>query len=40
MTITKLFPELWLLAIVCALFVASISGGRRSVLSWLPGAAA
>jgi len=39
MTATKLLPELWLLAIVIALFVASISGGRRSVLAWLPGAA-
>jgi proton-translocating NADH-quinone oxidoreductase chain N len=39
MTITKLLPELWLLAIVCALFVASLGDRKRSVMSWLPGAA-
>jgi NADH-quinone oxidoreductase subunit N len=36
---TKLLPELWLLAIICALFVASVSGRKRSVLLWLPWAA-
>ena len=36
---TKLLPELWLLVIVCALFIASVSGSKRSVLSWLPWAA-
>jgi len=39
MTISMLLPELWLLATICALFVASVSGGKRSVLSWLPWAA-
>ncbi|MGE4538843.1 MAG: NADH-quinone oxidoreductase subunit N [Desulfovibrio sp.] len=38
MTIFKLLPELWLLGIVCALFVASVRGSRR-VMSWLPVAA-
>jgi proton-translocating NADH-quinone oxidoreductase chain N len=40
MTMSMLLPELWLLATICALFVASISGGKRSVLTWLPWAAA
>ena len=39
MTMIKLLPELWLLALVCALFVATLRGDGRSVLSWLPGAA-
>ena len=39
MTISMLLPELWLLATICALFAASVSGGKRSVLSWLPWAA-
>jgi NADH-quinone oxidoreductase subunit N len=39
MTTTKLLPELWLLVIVCALFVACLGGRKRSVMSWLPGAA-
>ncbi len=39
MITTKLLPELWLLAIICALFVASISSRKRSVLAWLPWAA-
>ena len=38
MTIFKLLPELWLLGIVCALFVACLRGSRR-VASWLPVAA-
>lgn len=39
MITTKLLPELWLLATIGALFVASISGRKRSVLTWLPWAA-
>ncbi|PSH03380.1 MAG: NADH-quinone oxidoreductase subunit N [Acidobacteria bacterium] len=39
MITTKLLPELWLLATISALFVASVSGRKRSVLSWLPVAA-
>ena len=36
MSIFTLSPELWLFATLCALFVASISGRGRSVLTWLP----
>jgi NADH-quinone oxidoreductase subunit N len=39
MIMTKLLPELWLLAIIGALFIAIVSGLKRSVLSWLPWAA-
>ena len=39
MITTKLLPELWLLAIICVLFLASISRHKRSVLGWLPWAA-
>jgi NADH-quinone oxidoreductase subunit N len=35
MTISMLLPELWLLGLVCALFVASVKG-VKSVASWLP----
>ena len=37
--VTKLLPELWLLATIGALFIASVSGRKRSVLCWLPWAA-
>ena len=36
MITTQLLPELWLLAIVCALFFASLSGRKHTVLRWLP----
>ncbi|WP_029459842.1 NADH-quinone oxidoreductase subunit N [Solidesulfovibrio alcoholivorans] len=39
MTIFMLLPELWLFALVCALFVASVRGAK-SVAGWLPAAAA
>jgi NADH-quinone oxidoreductase subunit N len=39
MILTKLLPELWLLAIIIALFIASVSGRKRTVLTWLPWAA-
>ena len=39
MSIFALLPELWLLGLVCALFAASISDRRQSVMSWLPLAA-
>lgn len=35
MTISMLLPELWLLGLVCALFVASVKG-VKSVAAWLP----
>ncbi|EHJ49434.1 proton-translocating NADH-quinone oxidoreductase, chain N [Solidesulfovibrio carbinoliphilus subsp. oakridgensis] len=38
MTIFTLLPELWLLGLVCALFVASVRG-KKSVMAWLPAAA-
>lgn len=38
MTIYLLLPELWLLGLVCALFVASLKG-VKSVSGWLPAAA-
>jgi NADH-quinone oxidoreductase subunit N len=39
MSIISLLPELWLLGVVCALFVASISDKKQSVAAWLPLAA-
>lgn len=39
MTILKLLPEVWLLGVLCALFVASVAGRGKSVLSWLTPAA-
>ena len=39
MSIISLLPELWLLGVVCALFVAALSDRKQSVMNWLPLAA-
>ena len=39
MSIIELLPELWLLGVICALFVASLSDRKQSVMTWLPLAA-
>ncbi len=39
MSTIKLLPELWLLGVVCALFVSSLRGTPRSLASWVPWAA-
>jgi proton-translocating NADH-quinone oxidoreductase chain N len=36
MTMTMLLPELWLLGIICALFVACLGRSRRTFVAWLP----